>query len=434
MPLSAAAPLLSTHGARSWLPDWWWPSRDRSEELSDIIVSPILPNGTHGSPASLCLPQHQIELEGLRLESWDSGHAFNNRPWYSYNSSDSLPLVPVSMAWMSDEREMERRAGVSEVDLDVARTVSQLVAISYCNVSNIGSWNCTRCRPGFVPKRAIFDPLWDLLGFVGWSEDLNAVVVAFRGTDSRSYYNWAENMRTWRTDLAISYPGMPSHALVHGGFFYSYNNSYLGANVSSAVSELVSEYISTAPGAKGGGAGGEWLSRNHAMNPRKVLRNSRYYARNRSVEDLHDKDLTMAPTVYLAGHSLGGALATMAALDLRINLKLPDVRVISFGSPRVGNAVFAKWFDRHVGPHWRFTHNRDIVPSLPPVYMGFRHGAREIWVVDLLLEGHTLVGVCDGSGEDPKCHASMCHLGLCSSLADHLLYLSEMYTPRPMGC
>ena len=27
------------------------------------------------------------------------------------------------------------------------------------------------------------------------------------------------NMRTWRTDLAVNYPGAPQRALVHGGFF-----------------------------------------------------------------------------------------------------------------------------------------------------------------------------------------------------------------------
>ena len=38
----------------------------------------------------------------------------------------------------------------------------------------------------------------------------------------------------------------------------------------------------------------------------------------------------------------------------------------------------------------------------------------QVWLVDILM-GHTLVGVCDDSGEDIACHNSMCHLGLCSS-------------------
>jgi predicted lipase len=43
--------------------------------------------------------------------------------------------------------------------------------------------------------------------------------------------------------------------------------------------------------------------------------------------------------------SLGGAMATLCALDLRLNLKMPDVRVYTFGSPRVGNLIFAQWFE-----------------------------------------------------------------------------------------
>jgi hypothetical protein len=38
--------------------------------------------------------------------------------------------------------------------------------------------------------QVVFDSAWDLLGFVGYSEPLDAIVVAFRGTDSHSIYNW----------------------------------------------------------------------------------------------------------------------------------------------------------------------------------------------------------------------------------------------------
>lgn len=45
-------------------------------------------------------------------------------------------------------------------------------------------------------------------------------------------------MRTWRTDLALNYPGAPQRALVHGGFLTSYNSSALAANVTAAVARL----------------------------------------------------------------------------------------------------------------------------------------------------------------------------------------------------
>ncbi|CAN0306134.1 unnamed protein product, partial [Ectocarpus fasciculatus] len=41
--------------------------------------------------------------------------------------------------------------------------------------------------------------------------------------------------------------------------------------------------------------------------------------------------------VYITGHSLGGALATLAALDHRRRYPEAKVTMYNFGSPRVGN-------------------------------------------------------------------------------------------------
>ena len=56
--------------------------------------------------------------------------------------------------------------------------------------------------------------------------------------------------------------------------------------------------------------------------------------------------------VTIAGHSLGGALATLAAYDLATELALPHVHCITFGAPRVGNSVFVSDYDRHVPDTW----------------------------------------------------------------------------------
>jgi hypothetical protein len=128
-----------------------------------------------------------------------------------------------------------------------------------------------------------------------------------------------------------------------------------------------------------------------------------------------------------------GALAQIAALDLRADFNPPDLRVFTFGSPRVGNSVFASFFEEHVAEAWRFTHGRDIVPSVPPALMGFHHTSREVWLVDVDAPRRGSGGggggpeeriiVCDESGEDPSCHNSACRLGLCTSVADHLVYM-----------
>lgn len=372
------------------------------KSLVHVRVAPLLSNGSQASMADLWLPKEDIAGQFLKKAPCKGG----NEPWYTYNSSDAAYLVPQSLAWMLDEDQMHSRADGGFLDISVARSVSELVAASYCTPERLRNWTCERCHNNFILEKAIFDPLWDLQAFVGWSDDVDGIVVAFRGTDSHSYYNWVENMRTWRTDLSPEYLGMPRNAMVHGGFFYSYNSSYLGGNITESVLNIIQRRQRN-PRGGGGGSGGSW-------------------------NDVDDGSAPM-PTVFVAGHSLGGALATLCAMDLKLRLKINDVRLVTFGSPRVGNNVFAHWFDEYIAPHWRFTHNRDVVPSVPPGYMGFSHVAQEIWVVDVV-PGKTLVGVCDGSGEDPKCHNSVCHLGLCSSLADHLLYLSEMYTPRPEGC
>ncbi len=79
-----------------------------------------------------------------------------------------------------------------------------------------------------------------------------------------------------------------------------------------------------------------------------------------------------SPQLVLTGHSLGGALALLAAFDLAKE-RFPIRAVITFGAPRVG--LF--WF-RHLyytlrcpmqtlhSVTWRFTHSTDLVSRLPP--------------------------------------------------------------------
>jgi len=52
-----------------------------------------------------------------------------------------------------------------------------------------------------------------------------------------------------------------------------------------------------------------------------------------------------AAPIVVTGHSLGGALATFAVLDLLNNLSNSLGLFVSFGSPRVGNSNFANFFN-----------------------------------------------------------------------------------------
>lgn len=71
-------------------------------------------------------------------------------------------------------------------------------------------------------------------------------------------------------------------------------------------------------------------------------------------------------TLWLTGHSLGAALATLATA--RLCAASVDVSgLYTFGSPRVGNRDFAACFEKLAGDRtFRFVDHRDIVARAPP--------------------------------------------------------------------
>lgn len=72
-----------------------------------------------------------------------------------------------------------------------------------------------------------------------------------------------------------------------------------------------------------------------------------------------------AERVWYAGHSLGGALATLA------HALRPGAGLVTFGAPRAGDREFAAAFP---GRAWRVVNNSDLVPRLPPP--PYRHVGR----------------------------------------------------------
>lgn len=70
-------------------------------------------------------------------------------------------------------------------------------------------------------------------------------------------------------------------------------------------------------------------------------------------------------TLFITGHSLGAALATLHTLDAAANTKFKHPVMINFGSPRVGDPNFARAFNRRVSYSVRIANIYDIVPHLP---------------------------------------------------------------------
>jgi thioesterase domain-containing protein len=80
--------------------------------------------------------------------------------------------------------------------------------------------------------------------------------------------------------------------------------------------------------------------------------------------------LHRAPRWWLCGHSLGGALALLAAARLR-DQGFDLAGVITFGQPRVGNLDCATQLQSL--PLLRVVNACDLVPELPPEKLGYRH-------------------------------------------------------------
>ena len=78
--------------------------------------------------------------------------------------------------------------------------------------------------------------------------------------------------------------------------------------------------------------------------------------------------------LWITGHSLGGALATLATAKFRLELAQPVSGLYTFGSPRVGNEEFARNFDADFYyQYYRMVNNNDVVPRIPFRLMSYRH-------------------------------------------------------------
>jgi hypothetical protein len=147
---------------------------------------------------------------------------------------------------------------------------------------------------GFEPAQFIPKNNYDTQGFVTSHRDLDLTVLAFRGTESDKIADVFSDTDTLQRDYATG-------GRVHSGF----NKSYQPAK----------ERLTT------------------LLNGRKQ-------------------------TLLITGHSLGAALATLAAVDTAHS------KLITFGSPYVGNAVFTA---RLAGTETRrYVNCSDVVTRVPP--------------------------------------------------------------------
>nr|GEV61767.1 probable feruloyl esterase A isoform X1 [Tanacetum cinerariifolium] len=297
--------------------------------------------------------------------------------------------------------------------------------------------------------------------FVGVADDLNAIVIAFRGTQETSIQNWIEDL-FWK-QLDFDYPDCSDGKTKVESPLYNHTLTITMVEYASAVYTADSTELFTWTCSRCDGLTKGFEVIELIVDVQNCLQNW--------IEDLFWKQLdfdypdcsdgkvhhgffnaynntivrsgildgvSRAKAVYgdldimVTGHSMGGAMAAFCGLDLALIYGSKNVQVTTFGMPRIGNAAFASYYSEVVPNTFRVTHEHDLVPHLPPYYQYFpqktyHHFPREVWLynigVGFLI--YPVEKICDGSGEDPDCSRSVSG----NSISDHLTYFGV-----EMGC
>ena len=79
-------------------------------------------------------------------------------------------------------------------------------------------------------------------------------------------------------------------------------------------------------------------------------------------------------SIRITGHSLGGALAFLAAMDIATSgLPFRTLEVFSTGAPLAGSRKWAEYYSQQPIATWRIANERDVVTRIPPTFLGYRH-------------------------------------------------------------
>ncbi|KAG9392088.1 Lipase (class 3) [Carpediemonas membranifera] len=241
---------------------------------------------------------------------------------------------------------------VAEYSQAYAHHSMELACVAYCNNDElVDSWSCPMCKqlPQIDYAHSIRDDAESVIVVIMTEQTDSGKIlhVAFRGTVDIK--NWVEDFKAWQEKFD-EWP----ECKVHDGFARAYR----------AVEEQI----------------------------------------RREVQLLMAKgDITAVRTT---GHSLGGAIATLCAVDLRTSGIVDRdtfLGTYTFGEPRVGNPDYVDLVEGTLDEHYRVVHWQDLVPMVPPHMLGiYHHAANEVWYNEDMSDYR----ICDGSGEDPTCSLS----------------------------
>jgi hypothetical protein len=136
------------------------------------------------------------------------------------------------------------------------------------------------------------------------------------------------------------------------------------------------------------------------LNVHEGMQNSYTELQQKLRKFLNEKTFNQFQKVVFTGHSLGGALAMLAAAEYAGVVRYASkISVLAYGSPRVGNKMFAHYLNVRIHSIYRQVEKNDLIPHIPGTDIGFVHVGREFYFA------YSKMHFCFSS-EDPHCSRS----------------------------
>ncbi|KAN0091398.1 Alpha/Beta hydrolase fold [Tylopilus felleus] len=135
--------------------------------------------------------------------------------------------------------------------------------------------------------------------------------------------------------------------------------------------------------------------------------------------------------IVVCGHSLGGAIASIASVAISHTFPGKRLTLYTFGHPRTGDRIFAELVERVIGTDrtYRCVHSVDGVPSMIPTLLGYRHFGAEYWEFAELGAPKNVKRF--ETGEDPNGSGSVPSTGINPA---HLVYFQQLIALDPTVC
>jgi hypothetical protein len=243
--------------------------------------------------------------------------------------SGSLIDCAVTYVSLADNQRVEELALASEDVKTLFASSSALLASQWRALHANGD-----PKDLFLPLAFVENCESDTQAWIFLAKEKKHACVAFRGTEQSEWKDILSDLNLVPTNISydegrieISSSTVDDESIwVHRGFLDAY------CSVAAEIREILLQVI-------GGTSPGQW-------------------------------------TVFTTGHSLGGALSTLAAFELAAKSKesgtFREVRNYSFGSPMVGNGAFCEAFNDLVPSCIRFANIKDAVTFVPRL-IGYSH-------------------------------------------------------------